>query len=94
MLPSTFNASQYLTIGNYQAVFTYVPSVNFTQPQPLTVTFQVTVRSSRLCICNACARGHRSPPLGLSLVTLAGGDNLHASDREQILLSNEVRDVP
>lgn len=42
-LPSTFNASQLLHTGTYTAVITYFPTVNFTTPVPLTITFSITV---------------------------------------------------
>ncbi len=45
-LPSTFNASQLLHTGSYTAVITYYPTINFTQPVPLTITFSITVRPS------------------------------------------------
>ena len=45
-LPSTFNASQLLHTGSYTAVITYYPTINFTQPVPLTITFSITVRLS------------------------------------------------
>lgn len=43
-LPSSFNANQLLTTGTYTAVYTYYPTSNFTQPDPLTLQFQITVR--------------------------------------------------
>ncbi len=43
-LPSTFNASASLAVGNYSAVITYYPTANFAQPTPLTVQFSITVR--------------------------------------------------
>jgi hypothetical protein len=49
-LPSTFNASQYLTTGNYTATFTYVPSSNFTQPTNLVINFYVVVRAPTLVL--------------------------------------------
>ena len=42
-LPPSFNATKLLSIGTYQAVFTYYPTSNFTQPFPLVVGFQVVV---------------------------------------------------
>ena len=42
-LPPSFNATKLLGIGTYQAVFTYYPTSNFTQPFPLVVGFQVVV---------------------------------------------------
>ena len=42
-LPSTFNASQLLHTGSYTAVVTYNPTINFTMPVPLTITFSITV---------------------------------------------------
>lgn len=47
-LPSSFNATQLLPPGQYTAVYTYYPSSNFTQPTPLTITFQVSVRTGVL----------------------------------------------
>ncbi|CAL5223964.1 g6570 [Coccomyxa viridis] len=41
-LPSTFNATQLLHTGSYTAVITYYPTINFTQPVPLTITFSIT----------------------------------------------------
>lgn len=43
-LPSSFDAESLLTDGTYTAVYTYYPTPNFTQPSPLTITFQITVR--------------------------------------------------
>ena len=43
-LPSTFNATASLGVGNYSAVITYYPTANFAQPTPLTVQFSITVR--------------------------------------------------
>ena len=45
-LPSSFNAEQELTTGSYTAVYTYYPTSNFTQPDSLTLTFEITVRAS------------------------------------------------
>jgi hypothetical protein len=45
VLPPGFNASNVLTVGNYQALYQYFPTSNFTQPLPLYVSFTVTVRS-------------------------------------------------
>ena len=42
---TNFNATQLLTVGTYQANFTYFPSPNFTQPTPLIVNFQITARA-------------------------------------------------
>ncbi len=42
-LPSTFNATASLGVGNYSAVITYYPTSNFAQPTPLTVQFSITV---------------------------------------------------
>ncbi len=43
-LPSSFNAKKLLTTGTYTAVYTYYPTNNFTQPEPLTLQFQIIVR--------------------------------------------------
>ena len=43
-LPSSFDAAALLDDGTYTAVYTYFPTPNFTQPSPLTITFQITVR--------------------------------------------------
>ena len=43
-LPATFNATQLLRTGTYTAVITYYPTINFTMPIPLTITFSITVR--------------------------------------------------
>ena len=43
-LPSSFNANQLLTTGTYTAIYTYYPTSNFTQPDPLTLQFQIMVR--------------------------------------------------
>jgi len=42
-LPKSFNAANSLGVGMYTAVYTYYPSTNFTQPTPLTITFQISV---------------------------------------------------
>lgn len=42
-LPSSFDAESLLTDGSYTAVYTYYPTPNFTQPAPLTITFDITV---------------------------------------------------
>ena len=42
-LPSSFNASQLLGVGNYTAVFTYSGTSNFFDPSPLTVQFSIAV---------------------------------------------------
>lgn len=44
-LPPTFNATQLLSTGSYTAVITYYPTINFTMPIPLTITFTITVRT-------------------------------------------------
>ena len=49
-LPSSFHAEIELTTGSYTAVYTYYPTPNFTQPNALTLTFQITVRASPCCI--------------------------------------------
>ncbi|CAL5223963.1 g6569 [Coccomyxa viridis] len=41
-LPSSFDAESLLTDGSYTAVYTYYPTPNFTQPAPLTITFDIT----------------------------------------------------
>ncbi|CAK0738199.1 hypothetical protein CVIRNUC_001008 [Coccomyxa viridis] len=41
-LLSSFNAEQELTTGSYTAVYTYYPTSNFTQPDSLTLTFEIT----------------------------------------------------
>ena len=43
-LPSSFDAENLLTDGSYTAVYTYYPTPNFTQPAPLTITFDISVR--------------------------------------------------
>ena len=45
-LPSTFNASALLHTGSYTAVITYYPTINFTMPVPLTITFSIVVSIS------------------------------------------------
>ncbi len=42
-LPSSFDAESLLDDGSYTAVYTYYPTPNFTQPAPLTITFEITV---------------------------------------------------
>ena len=49
-LPSSFDAEQELTTGSYTAVYTYYPTSNFTQPESLTLTFEITVRASPCCV--------------------------------------------
>lgn len=44
-LPPTFNATQLLSTGSYTAVITYYPTINFTMPIPLTITFTITVQT-------------------------------------------------
>ncbi len=60
-LPSTFNATQLLHTGSYTAVITYYPTINFTQPVPLTITFSITVwLSLHLLIEHVLLGMHRS----------------------------------
>ena len=57
-LPSTFNATQSLGVGNYSAVITYYPTSNFAQPSPLNVQFSITVclwlYAAWGLVCTAC----------------------------------------
>lgn len=54
-LPSTFNATQSLGVGNYSAVITYYPTANFAQPAPLTVQFSITVCYLAQCCPGVCS---------------------------------------
>ena len=56
-LPSSFNASQVLGVGDYTAVFTYLGTSNFLNPTPLTVQFSIAVclfPSPSFCWENSC----------------------------------------
>ena len=47
-LPSSFNATQLLGVGDYTAVFTYSGTSNFFNPAPLAVQFSITVCLAQL----------------------------------------------
>ena len=47
-LPSSFDAAALLTTGSYTAVYYYYPTSDFTTPVPLSIQFNVAVRSSSL----------------------------------------------
>ena len=55
-LPSSFDAEQELTTGSYTAVYTYYPTSNFTQPDSLTLTFEIMVRASPCQYLSVTAR--------------------------------------
>lgn len=62
-LPSTFNASQSLTFGNYTAVITYAATSNFAAPSPLVVQFSVTVHQSLMSLhAQRWGIAHACPP--------------------------------
>ncbi len=47
-LPASFDAASLLSVGAYTAVYTYYPTPDFTTPVPLTINFNVVVRSHAL----------------------------------------------
>ena len=68
-LPSSFDAQALLDDGTYTAVYTYYPTANFTQPSPLTITFQITVCPPELAQTSYTFSRHQASPntLGQSL---------------------------
>ena len=66
---TNFNATQLLSVGTYQANFTYFPSPNFTQPTPLIVNFQITVRAHLLMLALPVRHHYQAALLVLHIPT-------------------------